>query len=170
MASNGHFLVQIPQPMQSGSERKAIFDVGVTSIQSRPVVTKNCQHAGVITHGMPFCDLPIRTTGQLFLHSCLHFLGLHFSAETKAEDRMVSERACNRVLFVSSPTNGNTSLLRRRRSSRGSHGDSPVQMAALTIDLLSRKVEKKRNKKLLGPNYSKPSRAALNFGFPSKPI
>ena len=29
-------------------------------------------------------DLPIRTTGQDFLHSCLHFLGLHLSELTMA--------------------------------------------------------------------------------------
>lgn len=51
MAPNGHFLGQIPQPMQRFSEMKAIFDSGVTSIQRRP----------------------LRTTGQDFLHSCLHF-------------------------------------------------------------------------------------------------
>jgi hypothetical protein len=28
--------------------------------------------------------LPIRTTGQPFLHSCLHFFGLHLSALTMA--------------------------------------------------------------------------------------
>jgi hypothetical protein len=28
--------------------------------------------------------LPILTTGQLFLHSCLHFFGLHLSALTMA--------------------------------------------------------------------------------------
>lgn len=55
IASNGHFLTQMPQPMQSSSEIHAIFDVGPTSTHS----------------------LPILTTGQLFLHSCLHFLGLH---------------------------------------------------------------------------------------------
>ncbi|KAF1984661.1 hypothetical protein K402DRAFT_335894 [Aulographum hederae CBS 113979] len=51
MASKGHFFVQIPQPMQSRSEMKAILSVGATSMQS----------------------LPVRTTGQDFLHSCLHF-------------------------------------------------------------------------------------------------
>jgi len=51
MAPNGHFLGQIPQPIQRLSEMKAIFDSGVTSIQSRP----------------------LRTTGHDFLHSCLHF-------------------------------------------------------------------------------------------------
>ena len=51
MAPNGHFLGQIPHPMQSRSEMKAILDSGVTSIQS----------------------FPVRTTGQDFLHSCLHF-------------------------------------------------------------------------------------------------
>lgn len=74
MAEKGHFLGQIPQPlpqgqqeglskrtterpcflipyMQSDSEMKASFDCGLTSIHS----------------------LPLRTTGQERLHSCLHF-------------------------------------------------------------------------------------------------
>lgn len=62
IASKGHFFTQIPQPIQSGSEMNAILLVEVTSIH----------------------NLPIRTTGQLFLHSCLHFFGLHFSDETIA--------------------------------------------------------------------------------------
>ncbi|KAF2199925.1 hypothetical protein GQ43DRAFT_357107, partial [Delitschia confertaspora ATCC 74209] len=59
MASNGHFLGQIPHPMQSLSEMKAILDSGVTSMHS----------------------LPVRTTGHDFLHSCLHFFGLHYIAK-----------------------------------------------------------------------------------------
>ncbi|OCK88424.1 uncharacterized protein K441DRAFT_588706 [Cenococcum geophilum 1.58] len=51
MASNGHFFGQIPHPIQSRSEMNAILDSGVTSMQS----------------------FPVRTTGQDFLHSCLHF-------------------------------------------------------------------------------------------------
>ena len=39
MASKGHFFVQMPQPMHSRSEMKAIFESGVTSIQSLPVLT-----------------------------------------------------------------------------------------------------------------------------------
>uniref|UniRef100_A0A0E9UE69 Uncharacterized protein n=1 Tax=Anguilla anguilla TaxID=7936 RepID=A0A0E9UE69_ANGAN len=57
MAPNGHFLMQMPQPMQGDSEIQAILLCDVTSMQS----------------------LPMRTTGQLFLHSCRHFLGLHLS-------------------------------------------------------------------------------------------
>ena len=30
MASKGHFLTQMPHPMQSSSEMKAIFDLSVT--------------------------------------------------------------------------------------------------------------------------------------------
>ncbi|KAH8663068.1 hypothetical protein BGZ60DRAFT_80605 [Tricladium varicosporioides] len=51
VAPNGHFFGQIPHPIQRLSEMKAIFDSGVTSMQRRP----------------------LRTTGQDFLHSCLHF-------------------------------------------------------------------------------------------------
>lgn len=53
---------QIPQPMHNSSEIEAILLLGVTSMQS----------------------LPIRTTGQDFLHSCLHLLGLHLSSLTMA--------------------------------------------------------------------------------------
>lgn len=53
IAPNGHFLGQIPHPIHRLSERKAILDSGVTSMQRRP----------------------LRTTGQDFLHSCLHFFG-----------------------------------------------------------------------------------------------
>ena len=49
-------------PIHSGSEMKANLLVGPTSIQSFPSLT----------------------TGQDFLHSCRHFLGLHFSALTIA--------------------------------------------------------------------------------------
>ncbi|KAF8474711.1 hypothetical protein BDZ91DRAFT_621928, partial [Kalaharituber pfeilii] len=48
---NGHFLGQMPHPMQSLSDMNAIFESGVTSIHNFPVLT----------------------TGQDFLHSCLHF-------------------------------------------------------------------------------------------------
>lgn len=51
MAPKGHFLGQIPHPMQRLSDMKAILDSGVTSMQRRP----------------------LRTTGHDFLHSCLHF-------------------------------------------------------------------------------------------------
>jgi hypothetical protein len=51
MASNGHFLGQIPHPMHRRSEMKAILEVLSTSMHS----------------------LPVRTTGHDFLHSCLHF-------------------------------------------------------------------------------------------------
>lgn len=47
IASKGHFLTQIPQPIQRASEMKAIFEAGVTSMQS----------------------LPVRLTGQDLLHS-----------------------------------------------------------------------------------------------------
>lgn len=62
MAPKGHFLTQIPQPMHSRSDIKAILESGATSIHS----------------------LPERTTGHDLLHSCLHFLGLHLSLLTMA--------------------------------------------------------------------------------------
>jgi hypothetical protein len=55
-------LTHMPHPMQSSSDIQAILLVGATSMQS----------------------LPMRTTGQLRLHSCLHFLGLHLSLSTMA--------------------------------------------------------------------------------------
>lgn len=55
-------LTQIPQPMHSSSDSEAIFDVGVTSMHS----------------------LPMRTTGQDFLHSCRQRFGLHLSSLTMA--------------------------------------------------------------------------------------
>ena len=72
MASKGHFFTQMPQPMQSVSERKATLSVLFTSMHS----------------------FPIFTTGQDFLHSCLHFFGLHRSAFTMA----------TRVSFSSPPS------------------------------------------------------------------
>ena len=62
IAPKGHFFGQIPQPIHRLSEIKAIFDSAVTSIHS----------------------LPVRTTGQDFLHSCRHFFGLHLSLLTMA--------------------------------------------------------------------------------------
>ncbi|KAI9222483.1 hypothetical protein BC828DRAFT_345985 [Blastocladiella britannica] len=62
MALKGHFLGQMPQPMHSTSEMKAILEVEPTSIHS----------------------LPMRTTGHDFLHSCRHFFGLHLSSDTMA--------------------------------------------------------------------------------------
>ena len=53
---------QIPHPMQSSSESTAILLVGATSMHS----------------------LPIRTTGQLLLHSWRHLFGLHLSVLTMA--------------------------------------------------------------------------------------
>jgi hypothetical protein len=58
----GHFFTHKPQPMQRSSEIQANLLVLSTSIQI----------------------LPILTTGQLRLHSCLHLRGLHFSVSTMA--------------------------------------------------------------------------------------
>jgi hypothetical protein len=66
MASKGHFLGQIPHPMHRRSEMKAILDSGVTSMHS----------------------LPVRTTGHDFLHSCLHFFGLHCHGEDGRVSRL----------------------------------------------------------------------------------
>lgn len=55
-------LTHMPQPMQSSSDKLAIFEFGDTSMQS----------------------LPIRTTGHDFLHSWRHRFGLHLSSLTIA--------------------------------------------------------------------------------------
>lgn len=57
MASNGHLFTHIPQPIHNVSEMKQIVETGVTSIQIFPVLLM----------------------GQVFLHSYLHFFGLHLS-------------------------------------------------------------------------------------------
>jgi len=62
MASKGHFLGQIPHPIQRRSLMKAILLAGSTSIHS----------------------LPVLTTGHAFLHSWRHFFGLHLSELTMA--------------------------------------------------------------------------------------
>jgi predicted small secreted protein len=56
IALNGHFLTQRPQPMHNTYEIYAIVEVGITSIH----------------------NLSVLLTGHVFLHSCLHFFGLHF--------------------------------------------------------------------------------------------
>ncbi len=62
MASYGHFLTQIPQPMHKTSEILETFDFASTSMHS----------------------LPMRTSGQERLHSWRHFEGLHLSSLTIA--------------------------------------------------------------------------------------
>jgi hypothetical protein len=58
---------------------KASLEAGVTSMQSFPKIRINL---AFYAHSNP--TLPIRTTGQDFLHSCLHFFGLHLSLLTIA--------------------------------------------------------------------------------------
>ena len=55
-------MTQMPHPMHKSSEMYASFDEPDTSMHS----------------------LPTFTTGHDFLHSCLHFFGLHRSADTMA--------------------------------------------------------------------------------------
>ena len=69
MASNGHFFTQMPHPMQSVSLMSAVFECVSTSMHS----------------------FPVRTTGQLLLHSWRHLFGLHLSALTIA---MRVKRSC----------------------------------------------------------------------------
>lgn len=90
-------LEQMPQPIHNGSEIEAIFDSGVTSIHSFPVekkeysaefLAKNVwiqeQTENEKVHIKTSIHIPIRTTGQDFLHSCLHLFGLHLSVLTIA--------------------------------------------------------------------------------------
>jgi hypothetical protein len=58
----GHCFTKTPQPIQSSSDIQAIFEADDTSI----------------------LGLPPLTAGQKFLHSCLHFLGLHRSVLMRA--------------------------------------------------------------------------------------
>ena len=60
--SSANTWTQMPQPIHKGSAKKATGDSGVTSMHS----------------------LPMRTTGQLLLHSWRHFFGLHLSRFTMA--------------------------------------------------------------------------------------
>lgn len=62
MALNGHFLTHIPHPMHRIYEIYAMTEVGMTSMHI----------------------LSVLLTGQDFLHSCLHFFGLHFYLFTMA--------------------------------------------------------------------------------------
>ncbi|ODQ78909.1 hypothetical protein BABINDRAFT_38472 [Babjeviella inositovora NRRL Y-12698] len=62
IASKGHLLTQIPQPIHKVSEMKQILEVGSTSIHNFPVLT----------------------TGHALRHSWRHFFGLHLSSETIA--------------------------------------------------------------------------------------
>ena len=88
-------LTQMPHPMQRVSEIAAILSAGVTSMQSLPAeestdtgahhvswVQFPC-HTAAGSHSLPLCS-PILTTGQDFLHSWRHFLGLHRSLLTIA--------------------------------------------------------------------------------------
>lgn len=86
-------LTQMPQPIHRDSEMKAILLCGVTSIHSFPAnISSHLITPGIFLFFFYVfgwrCSLnevlPIRTTGQLFLHSWRHFLGLHLSWLTMA--------------------------------------------------------------------------------------
>jgi hypothetical protein len=62
IASNGHALTHIPQPMQRDSDIKQMVEAGVTIMHCFPVLL----------------------TGHDFLHSYLHLFGLHLSGFTIA--------------------------------------------------------------------------------------
>ena len=79
MASKGHFFTQIPHPIHSSSEIVAILKENVIAVKTNHCL---CTHLSLGVTSMH--SLPILTTGQDFLHSCLHLLGLHLSVETMA--------------------------------------------------------------------------------------
>lgn len=72
MASKGHFLGQIPHPMQRLSEMKAIFESGLTSMQSFPLRT-TCQVYNKLSTQWGVKKEKGIYTGQDLLHSCRHF-------------------------------------------------------------------------------------------------
>merc|ERR1719473_895599 len=78
MASKGHFLTQMPQPMQRGSDIQQILESLLASTQS----------------------FPVRTTGQNFLHSCLHFFGLQRSELTMAIRSLALSPASSSLPFL----------------------------------------------------------------------
>ena len=80
IASKGHFFTQIPHPMHSSSEIVAILKENVTAVKANHCCLGTHLSLGVTS----MHSLPILTTGQDFLHSCLHLLGLHLSVETMA--------------------------------------------------------------------------------------
>lgn len=80
-------LMQMPQPMQRDSEIHTILLCGVTSMHSLPAGRGRGQRQSAASP-VASCGgrghSPMRTTGQLFLHSWRHFLGLHLSWLTMA--------------------------------------------------------------------------------------
>jgi hypothetical protein len=78
MALKGHFLTQLPQPRHKVSEMKQIVEVLDTS-----------------TH-----NFAILFTRQVFLHSCLHFLGLHLSGLMIAILSLLSSILDNETLLT----------------------------------------------------------------------
>ena len=96
IASKGHFLTQMPQPMQSSSEIQASLEEAETSMQSFPdvlfflvwvkrflKVRRERRRPSLsllsllLRSSLISSHSPTLTTGQLFLHSWRHFFGLH---------------------------------------------------------------------------------------------
>lgn len=92
MAPKGHFFGQIPHPIHSRSEIYAIFDSGVTSMHS----------------------LPVRTTGQDFLHSCRHFCPRSVSVASMGKECSTHLR----LAFVAVDDSNSSQLVRHGRGSQ----------------------------------------------------
>ena len=101
MASNGHFFTQIPQPeeisrhdMERDSLNKRILFDQVNYAQKSALKPESLKHlpmqsgsemnASLLLGPTSMQSFPSLTTGQDFLHSWLHFLGLHFDVLTIA--------------------------------------------------------------------------------------
>jgi hypothetical protein len=148
---------QMPQPMHSSSEMKAIFDCEETSIQSLPAPQTHTHTCSAVVQWIRYPDArvfaktifsrterrwelrkdeeengvveewgegkhgPVFTTGQLFLHSWRHFLGLHLSELTIAI--LVNRSDIAPALSSSPPTSSN--LLSNRPKSKIPHNALP---------------------------------------------
>lgn len=107
----GHFLGQIPHPIHSRSEINAIFDSGVTSIHSFPVLT----------------------TGHDFLHSCRHFFTAKKLCQSAEPRNLLSERKSSYLRFAllneKNPIS-NPILKEKRRKSKKIESKNPYLIRA----------------------------------------
>jgi hypothetical protein len=122
----------MPQPMHSSSDKNATLEPGLTSIQSLPAYRseRSCvsqKRKLQRPHASPARalrdDAPTLTTGQDFLHSCLHFLGLQRSALTSAMRVSFSSCAAVSSTFFAL---GGMAPARAQEGRRGKGGPSRV--------------------------------------------
>ena len=117
---------QIPQPMQSSSEIQAILAVWDTSIHSLPAQSSLLKKQAQLYFGLTlraagrsentgdFGVPPIFTTGQLFLHSCRHFFGLHLRDDENTRNGAHKRLCLHTALCLHTP------VLCRRHNSHAS--------------------------------------------------